>query len=130
MAALPWRRGSSRNKAAATNPPADRYPKNFYELFYAIVDDDNRTKNSLRVMNCVARILLTLLMVGCFIGYVIAAAAKGFRIDAFTLPELAPGGVVGCGTLAYVVWRAKQWFKSRGDAAAPDDAKSTGGSPA
>ncbi len=124
MAVVPPPRDSSRGKATAARPSAQPYPKTVVELFYAVVDDDKRTVNSIRILDRLTGILIIAICTGCALAYGIAAATKGFHFHNFSLPELIPGGVVGGGTLTYLVRRLRLRFRRRRGAAAKD-ARST-----
>jgi hypothetical protein len=125
MAVVPSQRDSPRGKAAAARPPTEQYPKTVIELFYTVVDDDKRTSNSLQVLDRLTTMLVIVIITGCAVAYAVAAATKGFHVEDLTLPELIPGGVVGGGTLTYIVRRVLLWFRGRRGAAAKPGTQTT-----
>jgi hypothetical protein len=119
MAVVPPPRASTRGKAAA-RPQIDEYPKSVIGLIYAIVDDDRRTRNCMR--------LVVLVIVGCCVViYTWIAATKGVHALGWRL--LLPGGLFGGGTLTYVVNALKQRVVRRRAAAAATGASTAGRSP-
>jgi hypothetical protein len=119
MAVVPPPRASTRGKAAA-RPLINEYPKSVIGLIYAIVDDDRRTRNCMR--------LVVLVIVGCCVViYTWIAATKG--VHALTWRLLLPGGLFGGGTLTYAVNALKQRVVRRRAVVAAADSSTTGRSP-
>jgi hypothetical protein len=116
MVVGPPQRASTRGKVAAS-PRTDKYPGGIIALIFAIVDDDRRTRNAIRLLVC--------LMIGCcVVTYTVIAGTKG--VHALTWRLLLPGGVFGGGTLTYAINRLKLRIRRRRDDAEAADAPTTG----
>lgn len=123
MAVVPKPRASTRGKAAA-RPPTEEPPSNLWALIFAVVDSNQRTRNSIQLG-------ILAIIGGCVIVYTLVAAAKGVHVHAVHLRVLVPGNVLGAlagGTLTFAVTVLKR-RAARRRSRVPADQSTTAPSP-
>jgi hypothetical protein len=87
MAVVPKPRASTRGKAAA-RPPTEVPPSNLWALIFAVVDSNDRTRNSIRLG-------ILAIIGGCVLVYTWVVATRGAHVHLDHLRVPVRGGVFG-----------------------------------